>query len=740
MAAQLDGKLPAEVLKLLSPHIEKDEKILYSQGSDLGPDRRFGENYLVVTNTRVAVADREKVHLWLKLTPELKVKVDELFGGARLVAETPEGERHLVYYTKAYVPEFAGLSHVINELAKGKQPPEPEKTEPAYCRRCGAPLLERGANCAACVQRLRVFRRLLSLLRPYKAKVAWMMAATLLMVAAQMGPPYITKMIVDEVIKGQRYDRLSLWIGVMLACGVVLLITGVVSGALMSWLGARLVTDLRNRLHAVIQRLQMSYFQRRESGEIVSRVMNDTGELQHFLIDGLPYFMVNGLSFVAIACILLRMDFGLALLVFVPVPFLICGSSLFWRRLIPLFHKQGNQTGALHSILNESIYGIKIIKAFTQERNRVDKFDATSGKLFRTRFNIERTFIGFAEGMSWAMSVGVTAVWYFAASRIAHGDPSLTLGDLLAFVGYIYLFFGPLRWFTAVVNWMTHAFAGAERVFAVLDSQPEVYDAPDAVSLPKIQGAISFQDVRFSYERGKEVIKGISFEIGAGEMVGLVGKSGAGKSTIINLICRFYDVDSGLITLDGHALRKVKLEQMRRQLGIVPQDPFLFNASILENIRYGRPDASFDEVVRAARAANAHDFIIDKEEGYDALIGEKGTTLSGGEKQRIAIARAILHDPPVLILDEATSSVDTETEQGIQEAIAYLIKGRTTIAIAHRLSTLRNAHRLIVIEDGLIVEMGTHDELLARDGHYGKLVKMQTELNKLRSEAMVWKA
>jgi ATP-binding cassette subfamily B protein len=342
--------------------------------------------------------------------------------------------------------------------------------------------------------------------------------------------------------------------------------------------------------------------------------------------------------------------------------------------------------------------------------------------------------------MSWAMSLGVAAVWYFAANRISHGDPRLTLGTLLAFVGYLYLFFGPLRWFTAVVNWMTHAFAGAERVFAVLDSQPEVYDAPDAVSLAKIKGAICFKDVRFSYERGKEVIKGISFDIEAGEMIGLVGKSGAGKSTIINLICRFYDVDSGLITLDGHPLKKIRLEQMRRQMGIVPQDPFLFNASILENIRYGRPEASFDDVVRAARAANAHDFILDKEEGYDAIIGEKGTTLSGGEKQRIAIARAILHDPPVLILDEATSSVDTETEKGIQEAIAYLIKGRTTIAIAHRLSTLRNARRLIVIDDGQIVEMGTHDELLARDGHYAKLVKMQTELNKIQSEAVVWKA
>jgi len=330
----------------------------------------------------------------------------------------------------------------------------------------------------------------------------------------------------------------------------------------------------------------------------------------------------------------------------------------------------------------------------------------------------------------------VTAVWFFAARRIAGGDPTLSKGDLLAFVMYIWLFYGPLQWFSVVLNWMSHAFAGAERIFAVLDTEPEIYEAPQAVHLPHIRGEIRFEDVHFSYERGKEVIKGVDLQIEPGEMIGLVGKSGAGKSTIINLICRFYDADSGLIRIDRHPIGRIRLQDLRTQIGIVMQEPFLFRASVLENISYGAPDTEFADVVRAAKAANAHGFIVDKEHGYDTVIGEGAEQLSSGEKQRIAIARAILHDPPILILDEATSSVDSETERAIQEATAELVRNRTTIAIAHRLATLRNANRLVVVDEGKIAEVGTHDELLAAEGIYAGLVKTQAALSELRSK--VW--
>jgi ATP-binding cassette subfamily B protein len=322
-------------------------------------------------------------------------------------------------------------------------------------------------------------------------------------------------------------------------------------------------------------------------------------------------------------------------------------------------------------------------------------------------------------------SCGMLTLWLFGGWKVIHGE--ITLGVLLSFYGYILLFYGPLQWFGQVSSWMTQAFTGAQRIFEILDEPKEQYDEPDAVPMPAIEGRVTFRKVEFGYESGRAVLHGIDLDVAPGEMIGVAGKSGAGKTTAMNLLCRFYDAAAGSIEIDGVDIRRIRLRDLREQIGIVPQEPLLFSGTIAENIGYGRPGASFAEIVEAAKTANAHEFILQKPDGYDSQVGERGCSLSGGERQRLAIARAILRDPRILILDEATSSVDVRSENLIQEAIGRLARNRTSFVVAHRLSTIRNANRVMVLDGGRLVEVGGHEDLMARRGLFYRMVRLQQE-------------
>jgi len=343
----------------------------------------------------------------------------------------------------------------------------------------------------------------------------------------------------------------------------------------------------------------------------------------------------------------------------------------------------------------------------------------------------ERMWATYMPILSFLWGIGSMIVWYFGGRDVM--DESMTLGTLMAFLGYLGMFYGPLEMVTEVWSWISRSFAAAERIFEILDTEPEAPDESNAMTMPEIQGAVEFKNVTFGYDRYKPVLKNIDLRVKSGEMLGFVGRSGAGKTTMTNLICRFYNPDEGSITIDGVDIRKIKLDDLRRQIGIVLQDQFLFSGTVAENIAYGKPGATLEEIMQAAKIANAHDFIVKFPDGYDTDVGERGQKLSGGERQRVSIARAVLRDPKILILDEATSLVDTETEKKIQEALSRLIKGRTTFAIAHRLSTLRNADRLMVLDDGKCVEIGTHDELMEKKGTYFKLVELQSEMSKIKA-------
>ncbi|MCM8833161.1 MAG: ABC transporter ATP-binding protein/permease, partial [Candidatus Omnitrophica bacterium] len=413
----------------------------------------------------------------------------------------------------------------------------------------------------------------------------------------------------------------------------------------------------------------------------------------------------------------------------IPIPFVIIGTLVFWRGVYPKYFKVWDSQAKISTFLNNVLSGIKTVKAFSQEEKEFKRFTFYADKLKDSVRNVNINISIFNPLMAFLFSLGGLIIWYVGGKNVLEGK--LTLGELMAFLSYIGMFYTPLTQLTLLSTWFSNFTTASHRIFEVLDTEPQVKEPKKSIKLTRIKGSIEFRNVTFGYDPYQPVLKNISFKIEPGEVVGIVGKSGSGKTTIVNLLCKFYDIQEGEILIDGKDIREIPSYELRKQIGLVLQEPFTFRGTIAENISYGKPDATFEEIIHSAKIANAHEFIMKLPNAYDTLLGERGAGLSGGEKQRITIARAVLCDPPILILDEATSSVDTESEKKIQEALSFLWKGRTTIIIAHRLSTLKESDKIIVLDSGKIVEIGNHNELMERKGIYYNLIVMQSQLTSI---------
>jgi len=580
---------------------------------------------------------------------------------------------------------------------------------------------------------MHILKRLFLFLTPYW-KILLVSAVLILGRAGlELAPPLFQRTIVDEIIGARDLTRLSALVGVMIGVYALQQLDNAGDMYIRHALGQRFIFDMRVRLYAYLQRLSLSFFERTSTGELMSRVTNDVNALENFVTHGSALTAIDLLRLVGGAIILFLLDARLALLVLLPVPVLVVTLRYFNTRIRPVYRRVRARLGDINARLQDNLSGIQVIQAFGQEERELERFASASENYYRARVQGIRYWATYFPAMRFLASMGTVIVLGVGATMVVRGE--LSLGTLVAFISYIASFYEPVNRLTQIDNIFQEAIAAGERIFELLDETSDIEDAPGAVELPPIEGEVAFEDVHFRYGTGDDVLHHVTFHVAPGEVVALVGPSGAGKTSIANLLSRFYDPIQGEITVDGHDLRRIKLASLRSQVAVVLQDTFLFNSTVRDNLLYGKPDATQEELVTAAKAAYAHDFITELSDGYDTEIGERGVKLSGGQKQRMALARAILADPRILILDEATSSVDAEAEFLIQQALESVLQGRTALVIAHRLSTIRNADKIIALEEGHIIEVGDHHELMRRGGLYSQLYRRQLELAVVGEEA-----